>query len=89
MAVNAHRRKLTNGSKGKLKFDATFGTFFRISKYFQRRKDKLYINFSLGRRQAKSVKMNMNRKYWFDFLRPSKKHTSGGPVPSLKTEYGK
>jgi hypothetical protein len=40
---------LTNESKGKpeQKFDAAFGTTLRISKYFQRSKQKLHIDFSL------------------------------------------
>ncbi len=44
--MNVHGRKLNNDSKGKLKFDAAFGTTFRISKYFQRKKEKLDIDFS-------------------------------------------
>jgi hypothetical protein len=41
--------KLTNESKGKpeQKFDTAFGTTFRISKCFQRSKQKLHIDFSL------------------------------------------
>ncbi len=41
--------KLTDESKGKpeQKFDVTFGTTFRISKYLQRSKQKLHIDFSL------------------------------------------
>jgi hypothetical protein len=41
--------KFTNESKGKpeQKFDAAFGTTFRISKCFQRIKQKLHIDFSL------------------------------------------
>jgi hypothetical protein len=41
--------KFTNGSKEKPeeKFDAAFGTIFRISKFYQRSKQKLHINFSL------------------------------------------
>jgi hypothetical protein len=40
--------KLTNESKRKpeQKFDAAFGTTFRISKCFQRSKQKLHIDFS-------------------------------------------
>jgi hypothetical protein len=42
-------KKSTNESKGKLeqKFDAAYGTIFRISKCFQRSNEKLHINFSL------------------------------------------
>ncbi len=41
-------RESTNESKGQpeQKFDAAFETIFRISKYFQRSKQKLFINFS-------------------------------------------
>jgi hypothetical protein len=44
-----HKKKLTNESKEKpeQKFDAAFGTIFRISKCFQRSKQKLHIDFSL------------------------------------------
>jgi hypothetical protein len=48
----------TLGSKGKPepKFDAAFGTIFRISKRFQRGKQKLHFDFSheLVPRQAKN-----------------------------------
>jgi hypothetical protein len=42
-------KKSTNESKGKpeQKFDAAFGTIFRINKCSQRSKQKLHINFSL------------------------------------------
>jgi hypothetical protein len=47
-----YTKKLTNESKGKpeQKFDAVFGTAFRISKCFQcfqRSKQKLHLDFSL------------------------------------------
>jgi hypothetical protein len=40
---------LSEESKGKpeQKFDAAFGTTFRISKCFQRSKQKLHLDFSL------------------------------------------
>jgi hypothetical protein len=43
------KEKLTNGSQGKpeQKFDAAFGTTFRISKCSKRSKLKLHIGFSL------------------------------------------
>jgi hypothetical protein len=41
----------------KQKFDAAFGTILRISKCFQKSKQKLHIIFSL----------ELGRKYWFDF----------------------
>jgi hypothetical protein len=44
-----YTEKITNESKGKpeQKFDAAYGTIFRINKCFQRSKQKLHINFSL------------------------------------------
>jgi hypothetical protein len=47
--MNVHWKKLTNESKGKpeQKFDAAFGTTFRISKCFQRSRQKPHIDFSL------------------------------------------
>jgi hypothetical protein len=49
MNVPVHYKKLTNENKGKheQKFDAAFGTTFRISMCFQRSKQKLHIDFSL------------------------------------------
>jgi hypothetical protein len=46
---NVHLNKSTNESKGKpeQKFDAAFGTTFKISKCFQSRKQKLQFDFSL------------------------------------------
>jgi hypothetical protein len=46
---NVHWKKFTSESKEKPehKFDAAFGTIFRISKCFQRIRQKLCINFSL------------------------------------------
>ncbi len=47
--MKVHWKKSTNGSKGKpeQKFDAAVGILFRISKCFQRSKQRLHINFSL------------------------------------------
>jgi hypothetical protein len=47
--MNVHWKKSTNERKGKpeQKFDAAFGTNFRISKCLQRSKQKLQFNFSL------------------------------------------
>ncbi len=44
-----HWKKSTNGSQGKpeQKFDAAAGIILKISKCFQRSKQKLHINFSL------------------------------------------
>jgi hypothetical protein len=44
-----YTRKIDSESKGKpeQKFGEAFGTTFRISKYFQRSKQKLHIDFSL------------------------------------------
>ncbi len=44
-AMNVHWRKSTNESEGKpeQKFDVAFGTVFKISKYFQRSKQKIKI----------------------------------------------
>jgi hypothetical protein len=49
------RKKLTNESKGKpeQKLSAAFGTTFKISKCFQRSKQKLHIAFSLELSRAK------------------------------------
>ncbi len=46
-----HWRKLTNENEGKPKqeFDAAFETIFRISKFFQRSKQKLCIYFPTER----------------------------------------
>jgi hypothetical protein len=54
--MNEHWRNLTNESEGKpeQKFDAAYGTILRISKCFQRSKQKLYIYFFPS--QAKSLK---------------------------------
>jgi hypothetical protein len=56
--MNVHRKKSTNESKEKpeQKFDAAYGTVFRISKYFQRRKQKLHINLSLELDRPKNLK---------------------------------
>jgi hypothetical protein len=53
-----HRKKFTNESKGqpKQKFNAAFGTTFRISKCFQRSKQKLHVDFSLGLSRLKNLK---------------------------------
>jgi hypothetical protein len=53
--MNVHWKKSTNKSKGKpeQKFDAAYGTIFRISECFQRSNQKLHINCS---RQAKNLK---------------------------------
>jgi hypothetical protein len=53
-----HGKKLTNERKGKpeQKFDAAFGTIFRISKSFQRSKQNLHINFSLELGSLKILK---------------------------------
>jgi hypothetical protein len=47
-AMNVHWRNSTNQREGlsEQKFDAAYGTIFRISKCFQRSKQKLYIYFS-------------------------------------------
>jgi hypothetical protein len=47
--MKVHWKKSTNESKGKpeQKFDAAVGIIFKISKCFQRSKQKLHINFSL------------------------------------------
>jgi hypothetical protein len=39
-----------------LKFDAAYGTIFRISKCFQRSKQKLHISFSLELDRLKILK---------------------------------
>jgi hypothetical protein len=48
-AMNVHQKKVTNENKGKpeQKFDAAFGTTVGFNKCFQRRKQKLHIDFSL------------------------------------------
>jgi hypothetical protein len=48
-------RKSTNESQGKPehKFEAAFGTIFRISKGFQRSKQKFYTDFSLEQDKIK------------------------------------
>jgi hypothetical protein len=48
-AGNVHWRKSTDEREGQLeqKFDVAFGTNFRISKDFQRSKQKLYLVSSL------------------------------------------
>jgi hypothetical protein len=53
-----HCKKSTNESKGKpeQKFDSAYGTIFRISKCFQRRNEKLHINFSLELGRLKLLK---------------------------------
>ncbi len=47
--MNVHQKKVTNENKGKpeQKFDAAFGTTVGFNKCFQRRKQKLHIDFSL------------------------------------------
>jgi hypothetical protein len=47
--MNVHWKKSTNDIKGKpeLKYDVAFETIFRISKWFQRSKQKFHINFFL------------------------------------------
>jgi hypothetical protein len=47
--VNVHKRKLTEEREGKLEqeFEVAVGTLFRISKDFQRSKQKLYLVSSL------------------------------------------
>jgi hypothetical protein len=49
---------LTNERKGKpkQKFDAAFGTNFRIIKCFQRSKQKLHVDFSLELSRLKNLK---------------------------------
>jgi hypothetical protein len=68
-------------SKGKLEqiFDAAFGTTFRISKCFQRSKQKLHTDFSLKLRtkQAKNLKPFAH----FEFYRPLKKYSTGDIIP--------
>jgi hypothetical protein len=48
-AITVHKRKSTNENEGKpeQKFDAAFGTNFRINKCFQISKQKLHNTFSL------------------------------------------
>jgi hypothetical protein len=50
-----HWRKTTNEREGKpkQKYDAAFGTIFRINKYFQRSKDKLCIHFPFEQSKLK------------------------------------
>jgi hypothetical protein len=56
--MNVHWKKFTNESKGKpeRKFYAAFGNYFRISKLFQRSKQKVNINFSLELGRLKNLK---------------------------------
>ncbi len=70
--MNVHRKKSTNESKGKLeqKFDAAYGTIFRISKCFQRSNQKLHINFSLERGRLKIYKP-------FAYVQNIKKYSTG------------
>ncbi len=57
--MNVHRKKSTNESKGKpeQKFGAAYVTIFRISKCFQRSKQKFHIRFSLELEEAKNLKI--------------------------------
>jgi hypothetical protein len=73
--MNVHWKKLTNESKGKpeQKFDAAFGTTFRISKRFQRSKQNLHIDFSLELSRLQILKPFAHvKKVQIEFHRPSK-----------------
>jgi hypothetical protein len=56
--MNVHRKKSTTESKGKReqKLYAAYVLIFRFSKYFQRSKQKLNINFSLELDRPKNLK---------------------------------
>jgi hypothetical protein len=64
--MNVYRKKSTNDSKRKLKqkFDAAYGTIFRISECFQRSKQQLHINFSieLDRLKLKKKRAHEHKK---------------------------
>jgi hypothetical protein len=80
--MNVHWRKSTSESerKHKQKFDAAFGTIFRIMKCFQKSKQKLHICFSVL--QAKNKKPSAHvQKVLTLFNRPAKKYPSGDPHP--------
>jgi hypothetical protein len=83
-ALNVHWKKLTNESKGKpgQKFDAAFGTIFRIDKCFQRSKQKLHINFSLELGRLKIWKPFAHvQKVLIKLYRPWKKYLTGDIIP--------
>ncbi len=63
--------------KPEQKFDAAFGTIFRISKCLQ----KLYIYFSIFNKAGKNVKTICACS---KSTRPAKKYPSGDPIPLTK-----
>ncbi len=75
-AMNVHRKKSTNESKGKLeqKFHAAYGTIFRISKCFHRSNQKLHINFSLELGRLKNYKP-------FAHVQNITKYSTGDTIP--------
>jgi hypothetical protein len=81
-----HWRKFTNDKEGSWSrnYEAASGQILKVSKGFYRSKENLYICFSLQPAIQKILKPGaQGHKVLFQFYRPSKKYSSGDPVPLL------